>query len=129
MHLSNPRALSSWISSTGGRRIEDYPEHIQAAGRQSVVDVQVLLRIFYGHLGRFTDTACIFFSFFLGFCVLFHPLSLEREREHAPIYLLPCPGDRAPRRRTVLHLHTICGELSQYRNGDATAVVWNLLIW
>jgi hypothetical protein len=69
MYLAGPRASSSGSSSTGPR-MEDYHGHMQTAGRQSVVDVQdedIALRIFYGYLGRFTDTECILFSFFWVF--------------------------------------------------------------
>jgi hypothetical protein len=98
MYLASPRASPSWTSITG-REIEDYCGHMQTAGRQSVVDMQgedIALQIFYRYLRRFTDTECILFSFFWGF--VSYPI--RSSLEHALIYLLSCPDDRAPRWHT-----------------------------
>ena len=38
MYLASPRASPSWTSLTGREKYEDSLEHVQTAGRQSVVD-------------------------------------------------------------------------------------------
>jgi hypothetical protein len=60
MYLASPRASPSWTSLTGREKYEDSLEHVQTAGRQSVVDEKDkdlgFADSFYGWLGRFTDT-------------------------------------------------------------------------